>query len=717
MLEATSPMGRTRESAVTSMTDHDPDLPRIAGYAVEDALGSGGMATVYRGRQLTLDRPVAIKILRAIGRDAAELNLRFEQEAQLIAALDHPNIVAIYEVTHTEQGNACYIMPLLPHGDLESRPRPMPEPEVKRILAAVLSALGHAHAKGVVHRDVKPANVLFDARGNPLLADFGVAMKLDSDHRLTAHGRTVGSSLTMSPEQARGELVDGRSDLYSVGCLAFQLLLGYAPFDGNDFLAVALRHQQDPIPNMPPHLAHWQNFFQLALAKRPEDRYPDAEAMAQALTELQADYKGSSGARSGQPRNIRPMVAAAAALFLVVAALGWYSFRLVDETPSTTAAAAAHPEWANISTAIEQRQWFDGSGNSADVLLTPMFAVEPIDSRALDLRDQLLDLVSADFIDSDDLRLKAWLPRWSALVNASHAQALPPVQRVVSALELRLRPALEAARNARDRSEAGEQLALAQLLPAPSTGFAELLGMVARFPARGEPFRDGDGPDLLLIPAGRLPGFEAPFAVTRFEITRADYLRFAEASKRRPSSCRDGGRSLSWRDPGFPQTATDPVVCVSFKDAQAYAAWLSVQSGRQYRLLNLSEWQALSKAARADNCANLRNENAACGDSFSYTAPAGRFAAAPEWPSDMSGNVREWTSSCEFKEIGAVRKALGNFGRFLQGKERDASGRVCVGRHVAGSGWRDLNPDRGSSSTDEDSAAIDVGFRLLREIR
>ena len=697
------------------MTDQDSDLPQVPGYAVEEALGSGGMATVYRGRQLALDRPVAIKVLRAVGRDAAELNQRFEQEAQLIAALDHPNIVAIFEVTRTADGNACYIMPLLAHGDLERRPRPMPEDEVKRILAAILSALGHAHAKGVVHRDVKPANVLFDGRGNPLLADFGVALKVKSNQRLTTHGRTVGSSLTMSPEQARGEVVDGRSDLYSVGCLAYQLLTGHAPFDADDFLAVALRHQQDPIPRLPPALAHWQTFFDSALAKRPQDRYADAETMAQALAQLRPQV-------AVRPRNrgpALPLVSIIAILVLAAAAAAWFGTRA--EAPATAAgtslAGAGSAEAAAIIAAIEQRRWFDGSADSADALLAPMFLQEPVDSRALDLRDSLLDRASGDLINSDDAQLIDRLPRWAALVSNSHADALPPVQTVVSALEARFRPALENARTKRDRVEAGSQLALAQMLPAPSAEFAELVQLVARFPARGEPFRDGSGPELLLIPGGRLASFASPIAVSRFEITRADYLRFADATGRKAASCRDGGRSLSWRDPGFPQSGNDPVVCVSFADARAYAAWMSEQAGRVYRLPTLQEWRELAAVARDGDCANLRGENATCGDRFPNTAPSGQFAAAPEWPSDLSGNVREWTASCEFKEIGKVRQALGNFGRFLQGKERDSSGRVCVGRYVAGSGWRDSNIERAVSSEDEDKAAPDIGFRLLREIR
>lgn len=700
------------------MSSVDPDLPSIPGYTVETALGSGGMATVYRARQLTLDRPVAVKVLRAFGRDAGELNQRFEQEAKLIAALDHPNIVAIFEVTRTAGGDACYVMPLLAHGDLASRAKPMPDSEIKRILRALLDALGHAHTKGVVHRDVKPANVLFDARGTPLLADFGVAFKVASSARLTAHGRTVGSSQTMSPEQARGEAVDGRSDLYSVGCLAYELLTGSPPFDGDDFLIVALKHQQEPIPRLSSGLAHWQGFFDRALAKRPDDRFADAAEMAAALDQVHpaAGARKASLSRPAAPRAQRARMLIVLAVLLLAALFWWWRG---DFAPSASGsgADAGGESYAGIAAAIERQQWFDGSSDSADALLAPKFAQQPFDATALDWRDKLLDRSSPELATAETTVLGTRLPLWAAFVTTAHASELPAVRAAVAALEKRWLPALDRARTQRDRAEALAELALAQALPAPSAPFAELVSLISGFPARGEPFRDGTGPELLLIPGGRLAGFKMPFAVSRFEVTRADYLRFAEASGRQPASCRDGGQARSWRAPGFEQSGADPVVCVSHADAVAYSAWLSQQSGRVYRLPTLVEWNALSAAARVESCGNLRGENANCHDNYRQTAPVGRFRSAEAMPGDMSGNVREWTASCEFKEIGAVRKAMSNLGRFLQGKERDTSGRICVGRYVAGSGWRDAEVDRPAESAEEDSAAVDRGFRVLREIR
>lgn len=313
-----------------SSTQH-PDLPRIPGYAVEMALGSGGMATVYRARQLALDRPVAIKVLRAYGREAPELMQRFEQEAKLIAALDHPNIVAIYEVTRSEDGDACYVMPLFEHGDLASRPKPMAESEIRRVLLAVLDALGHAHAKGVVHRDVKPANVLFDARGKPLLADFGVALKVQNRERLTSHGRTVGSSETMSPEQARGDPVGPASDLYSFGLLLHELFTGHPIHEPG--LSVAELLERARSARTPPLLGVERDVA--LLVERLESPDPGARPTAAEAVARLTWIQGKAARRA------RRLLAAALLVVAVLATLKYTADLRAERTAAVAARADA----------------------------------------------------------------------------------------------------------------------------------------------------------------------------------------------------------------------------------------------------------------------------------------------------------------------------------------------------------------------------------------
>jgi len=276
-------------------------LPLIDGYAIEGRIGRGGMATVYLARQLSLDRQVAIKVLAAEAIDNPSQGARFEREARTIARLEHPGIVGIHEVGRLHNGQLYYVMPHLAGGDLASRDLRNDPQAIITILRVLLQALGHAHVHGVVHRDVKPENVLFDTGGRPRLADFGIAIgRRRSAPRITREGMALGSSGYMAPEQARGEVMDGRADLYSVGVLAYQMLTGQLPFDSEDELSLALMHAQDEPPRLPPAQRAWQGWLDHALAKRPEQRFADADAMLDELTRVEQTIQPpTSGGSAG----------------------------------------------------------------------------------------------------------------------------------------------------------------------------------------------------------------------------------------------------------------------------------------------------------------------------------------------------------------------------------------------------------------------------------
>ncbi|HMB43859.1 MAG TPA: protein kinase [Luteimonas sp.] len=262
-------------------------FPSIAGYRFRKRLGQGGMATVYLATQESLDRPVSIKVMaREALRDETSKQ-RFENEARTIAKLSHTGIVGIHEVGRTSDGQMYYVMPYLPNGDLSQRDLRNDEAQITEILRALLAALGYAHSHGIVHRDVKEENVLFDIHNRPLLTDFGIARTKTDTSRLTRDGLSVGSSAFMAPEQARGEEVDGRADLYSVGVLTFALLTGHLPFRATDPLALAIMHAQDPVPRLPAEKSHWQGFINRAMAKSPAQRFANAEQMLQALAKVE----------------------------------------------------------------------------------------------------------------------------------------------------------------------------------------------------------------------------------------------------------------------------------------------------------------------------------------------------------------------------------------------------------------------------------------------
>lgn len=267
-------------------------MPEIPGYRVMRRIGKGGMSFVYLAVQESLDRQVAIKITAPeILRDEVSKE-RFEQEARTIAKLEHPCIVGIYEVGRSPQGLMYYVMPYLSKGHLGQRDLRNDEARIIAVLRSLLSALGYAHTRGIVHRDVKAENVLFDNADRPVLADFGIALPFRSSTRITNVGFAVGSAAYMAPEQARGDNVDGRADLYAVGVLAYEMLTGRLPFQGNDALALAVMHAHDPIPPLPVERRHWQPFLSIAMAKSREQRFRNAEQMLSALDELERKLQG-----------------------------------------------------------------------------------------------------------------------------------------------------------------------------------------------------------------------------------------------------------------------------------------------------------------------------------------------------------------------------------------------------------------------------------------
>jgi serine/threonine protein kinase len=312
--------------------------PHIPGYLVRKRLGRGGMATVYLATQQSLDRSVAIKVMeREALRDEVSKQ-RFENEARTIARLAHPGIVGIHQVGRTDEGQMYYVMPYLANGDLSRRDLRGDESRVTDLLRTLLSALGHAHARGIVHRDVKRENVLFDADDRPMLTDFGIASSKTSDAgRLTSAGTALGSSGYMAPEQARGAQVDARADLYSVGVLAFELLTGHLPYQSHDGLALALMHAQDPIPRLPAERRHWQAFVDRAMAKAPEQRFANAREMQEALDGIAAAPRVEAG---GGRRSRLVFVGAIVSLLF---AIGFAVFALRSRPEPDAATTAQAP--------------------------------------------------------------------------------------------------------------------------------------------------------------------------------------------------------------------------------------------------------------------------------------------------------------------------------------------------------------------------------------
>ena len=277
-----------------------------AQYLIEGEIGRGGMSVVYRATDLRLHRPVAIKVLPPDIAFNADVRTRFMREAETAAALSHPNIVPIYTVDEvgsdgSAAGTLAYFVmayvdgPSL--GQRLARDGPWPIDETVRVLKEVADALAYAHSRGVVHRDIKPDNILIDrASGRAMVTDFGIARARAGETRITATGVAVGTPAYMSPEQAIGEReVDGRSDLYSLAVVGYHMLSGDTPFKAVNTPAMLVKHVSErprPIrerrPDVPAYLAV---AIDRALAKKPEDRWADAAEFRDALTGAQASHQ------------------------------------------------------------------------------------------------------------------------------------------------------------------------------------------------------------------------------------------------------------------------------------------------------------------------------------------------------------------------------------------------------------------------------------------
>ncbi len=274
-------------------------------FVIKDRLGQGGMAQVYRARQMSVNRDVALKIINLHeAQNDENFRQRFANEAAIIASLEHLHILPVYAYGIYE-GYAYLAMRLLRGGSLKDRLRegqPMPIADALHLFEQITKGLGYAHSKGIIHRDIKPANILLDENNNAYLTDFGLAKVIDSDEHLTRGDSVVGTLAYMSPEQLQGDHIDHRSDLYGMGVVLYHMLCGRVPFrgEGNDMVAVIYMHlQEDPPPPQqfnPEITSELEHVIFKALSKDPNDRYGSAEEFGRDIRLAAGLTTGSSTA-------------------------------------------------------------------------------------------------------------------------------------------------------------------------------------------------------------------------------------------------------------------------------------------------------------------------------------------------------------------------------------------------------------------------------------
>ena len=290
-------------------------------YRITRLIGTGAYAWVYEALDTELEIPVAVKLLRPEHTGNTVTETRFRREATTAARLRHPNVITIRDVGHGD-GVTWVVMDLLP-ASLSRRLQvadALPEPDVVRLGLEVAAALAAAHTAGIIHRDVKPDNILFGPSGEAIVCDFGLARALEGGADLSATNQVVGTPHYFSPEQARGEALDGRSDLYALGVTLFRVATGRLPFEGSDWYAVARQHIDVAAPDpqaIAPHLSDGLSaIIRRLLAKRPEERFATALDVAAALAALPtAPASGTTWAVTGAATTaVHPVVPGGAGL-------------------------------------------------------------------------------------------------------------------------------------------------------------------------------------------------------------------------------------------------------------------------------------------------------------------------------------------------------------------------------------------------------------------
>jgi formylglycine-generating enzyme required for sulfatase activity len=631
----------------------------IGPYQILEELGRGGMAVVYKAWQASLHRHVALKVLPPYFRHDAQFLARFHREAVAAAGLSHPNIIQIHDFGEAE-GMLYIAMEYLGGGSLHERiaAGPLPFDEAQRVLAQVGGALDYAHAQGLVHRDIKPGNVLFAGDGTAKVADFGIVRAADGT-RLTRTGILMGTPEYMAPEQASGANADHRSDLYALGVVLYRMLTGQVPFRGTTPHAImhAVIYEAPVSPRrLNPNLTPAEESVLLkALAKNPDDRFQSGAALTRALAQARqgvtVPLPGASKQRtelslsSRQPISLRALTVALVAVLLVAVGGWWLWSRLGAPSPdpaeaalALTAEASASTVRAGIAMTAANRQ------RETDVVVTQNAQASVQASRTQETAGTVEG--SADernTATAEEVRRRA-TDLAIAQATADAAEMSAEAKRLADAM------ATEAAVQATQTAlaEPGETPTPTKAPPPTITGppTVPAAGAVKR--------RNKDGMDMVYVPAGEFtmgnndrardapahPVYLDGYWIDRTEVTNAQYRLCVQAGAcRAPTTCR-------WGQPTFDDgaRANHPVVCVSWNDAQAYCQWTNAQ------LPTEAQWE---KAARSTDSRAYPWGNAGpdCSraqyrDCGAHTVAVGGkgAGASPYGALDMAGNVWEWTA-------------------------------------------------------------------------
>jgi serine/threonine-protein kinase PpkA len=677
----------------------------IPGYRILRKIRQGGMSTVYLAIQKSVDREVAIKVMSpGLSKDPS-YGSRFYREAKIVGQLSHPNIVSIYDVGNFKHYN--YIaMDYLPGAPLQDKlARGIETREALTIVKQMASALGYAHSKGYVHRDIKPDNILFRQDGSAVLCDFGIAKTAKPDIKMTQAGSVLGTPHYMSPEQAQGHTLDGRADLYSLGVVFYEMLTGQPPYPGEDLISIAVKHISAPIPKLPAHHKVFQELVDKCMAKKPSARYQTGKELIEAVESVENKFADNDPANLTQTHSTTVQVfSLAGALFSTLSSALVLSIKRILGVKigfSSKTIQLTKQQYEAMDNFILD----DDNAEFADQKIFSDHGPIPI-TEELEVKHTkksfrfllmlcglavLAYFVAPYFSESNKLLIDEALVKEETLpvietltadengennVINSTDNNTDPVSSELTVYQLRIntKPTSAEVRilNIKPVFEQGMSLE-------PGSYHVEVnekdyfrkriwlniidqnvvktihLKPTRRLLAAGtiviDKLKNGtEAPTMVILPLETVNikseayslSLSTPIAISTSEITFADYDNFARSTKQPLPDDFGWGRG------------NKPVVGISFDDALAYAKWLSKQSGQHYRLPTSTEWEFAARAGTATQYwwgegkskkkANCRR---GCDSKWSKlfsssTAPVKSFPANPYGVYDMAGNVAEW---------------------------------------------------------------------------